>query len=173
MSGHIVRVGGTFIVICQHIPHAITLIREDFARQNLSRLKHDPSETSNESLTYLILSVREIILYRINSDSERCTEPKRLFDGTQPPSNEAIDLFLEATQTRPPTTPMHKLPVELQDMILNKVSAGPIESAKIGCILNTGSVFTWKCGERDIEREEGRRNRTPWTPVESHFRFGD
>ncbi|PVI02626.1 hypothetical protein DM02DRAFT_653291 [Periconia macrospinosa] len=101
------------------------------------------------------------------------TKPKRLFDGTQPPSNEAIDLLLEATQTRPPTTLMHKLPIELQDMILNKVSAGPIESAKVGCMLNTGSVFTWKCGDRDIEREEGRRNRTPWTPVESHIWFGN
>ncbi|OCK78343.1 hypothetical protein K432DRAFT_436015 [Lepidopterella palustris CBS 459.81] len=172
-NGNIVRVGGTSIVISQHIPHAITLIREDFAKQSLSSLKHNSSETSDKSLTYLILSVQEISLYRINTDLERYTKPERLFNGTHPPSDEAIKLLLEATQTSAPTTPIRSLPIELQDMILDKVSVGPIESARVGSILNAGSVFTWKCGDRNIEREEGRRNRTPWTPVESHIRFGN
>lgn len=130
-------------------------------------------EISNESLTYLILSVREIILYQINAYTERYTKPERLFDGIHPPSDKTIKLLLEATQTKASMTPIHRLPVELQHMILNKVSAGPIESARVGCILDAGSVFTWKCGDRSIEREEGHRNRMPWTPVESHIWFGN
>ncbi|KAF1358979.1 hypothetical protein EJ07DRAFT_122120 [Lizonia empirigonia] len=166
-SGHIVRVGGTSIVICQHAPHAVTLVRKDFAKQ----IQSTPG-SAEKSLTYLILSVRELILYRINSELERYTEPKRLFDGMHPPSDEAIELLLQATQTSASTAPLRKLPVELQDAILDKVSAGPIESARVGCLLDAGSVFTWKCGNRNIEREEGRRSRTPWTPVESHIWFG-
>ncbi|KAF2254866.1 hypothetical protein BU26DRAFT_514692 [Trematosphaeria pertusa] len=167
-SGDIVRVGRTSIVICQHAPHAVTLVRKDFAKQ----IQSTPS-SADESLTYLILSVREVILYQINSELKKYTEPMRLFDGTHPPSDEAIELLLQATQTSPPTAPLRKLPVELQDAIFDKVSAGPIESARVGCLLDAGSIFTWKCGTRNIKREEGRRSRTPWTPVESHIWFGD
>jgi hypothetical protein len=166
-SGHIVRVGGTSIVICQHAPHAVTLVRNDFAKQ----IQSTPG-SAEKSLTYLILSVRELILYRINSELERYTEPKRLFNGMHPPSDEAIELLLQATQTSASTAPLRKLPVELQDAILDNVSAGPIESARVGCLLDAGSVFTWKCGNRNIEREEGCRSRTSWTPVESHIWFG-
>ncbi|KAF2453071.1 hypothetical protein BDY21DRAFT_388296 [Lineolata rhizophorae] len=166
-SGDIVRVGGTSIVICQHAPHAVTLVRKDFAKQ----IQSTPG-SADESLTYLVLSVQELILYRINSELERYTEPKRLFDGTGPPSDEAIELLLQATQTSAPTASLRKLPVELQNAILDKVSAGPIERARVGCLLDAGSVFAWRCGNRNIEREEGRRSRTPWTPVESHIWFG-
>lgn len=153
-SGHIVRAGGTSIVICQHAPHAVALIREDFAKQ----IKSTPG-SADKSFTYLILSVRELILYQINSELERYTEPKPLFDGTQPPSDEAIELLLEATQTSAPNSPLCKLPIELQDAILDKVSAGPIESARVSCLLDAGSVFAWRCGNRNVEREEGRRSR--------------
>ncbi|EOA86443.1 hypothetical protein ACJQWK_06207 [Exserohilum turcicum] len=166
-SGHIVRVGGTSIVICQHAPHAVTLVRKDFGKQIMS----NPGSKEQTS-TYLILSVRELILYRINSEFEKYTEPKRLFDGTNPPSDEAIELLLQATHTSAPTTPLHKLPIELQDAILDKVSAGPIESARVGCLLDAGTNFTWRCGNRDIQREEGRRSRTPWSHVESYILFG-
>jgi hypothetical protein len=163
----IIRVGCTSIVICQHTPHAITLVRNDFRKQT-----HRTPGSAEKGHTYLILSVREFILYRINKENERYTEPKQLFDGTNPPSDEAIDLLLQATQTSARTIPLHKLPVELQDAILDKVSAGPIESARMGCLLDAGSVFTWRRDNRDIEREVGRRSRTPWTPVESHICFG-
>jgi hypothetical protein len=172
-GGHIVRVGGASIVISQHIPHAIALIREDFANRNLSALTRGSSKVADRGLTYLILSVQEIILYRISNDFIRHTNPKRLFDGTNPPSDEAIELLLEATQTSAPTALIHRLPVELQDMILDKVSAGPVDAARVGCILGAGSNFAWKSGGREIEREESHRNRTPWSPVESHLMFGN
>ncbi len=117
--------------------------------------------------------MQEIILYRINNHSERYTKPERFFNGTHAPSDEAVELLLKATQSSAPKTLFHSLPIELQDLILANVSEGPIESARVGCLLNAGSAFPWKCGDRDIEREEGRRNRSPWSPVESHVWFGD
>ncbi|KAF2808676.1 uncharacterized protein BDZ99DRAFT_509235 [Mytilinidion resinicola] len=172
-SGSIVRIGGASIVICQHIPHAITLIQKDFGKRVLTTLDHNLCETFPKTFTYLILSVQETILYRINKESRRYTKCERLLDDTHPPSYEAIELLLEAIQASAFMTPIHRLPVELQDMILDRVSAGPIESARVGCVLNAGSEFTWKCGDRNIEREEGRRNRTEWSPVESHILFGN
>ncbi|KAH6877671.1 hypothetical protein BKA58DRAFT_451489 [Alternaria rosae] len=150
-----------------HTPHAITPIRNDFGKQIVST----PGSAENTS-TYLILSVRELILFQISSEFEKYTEPMRLFDGIHPPSDETIELLLQATQTSAFTAPLHKLPIELQDAILDKVSAGPIESARVGCLLDAGSVFTWKYNNRNIEREVGRRSRTPWAPVESHVWFG-
>lgn len=168
----IVRVGGTPIVICQHLPHAITLIREDFAKLVVSTTR---SGIVDHSLarTYLVLTVRELIFYDMSTEFERYTEPTRLFDGLHPPPEDAIELLLQAcTPTSAPLAPLSTLPVELQDAILDKISAGPIESARVGCLLNLGSVFAWKCGGRNIEREEGRPPRRPWTPVESHIMFG-
>ena len=172
-GGHIVRAGGASIVISQHIPHAIALIQEDFVNRNSSALRRGSSKVADRGLTYLILSVQEIILYRISNDFTRCTNPKRLFDNINPPSDEAIELLLEATQTSAPTALIHRLPVELQDMILDKVSAGPVDAARVGCILGAGSNFAWKSGGREIEREEAHRNRTPWSPVESNLMFGN
>ena len=166
-SGHIVRVGGTSIVICQHTPHAITLIRNDFGKQIVST-----PGSAEKTYTYLLLSVRELILFRISSEFEKYTEPMRLFDGIHPPSDETIELLLQATQTSAFTAPLHKLPIELQDATLDKVSAGPIESARVGCLLDAGSVLTWKYNSRDIKREVSRRSRTPCTHVESHIWFG-
>ena len=171
-SGHIRRVGGVSIVISQHPQHATALIRDDYQNYIVSQARYCSSTASEEHRTYLILTVREVMLYRINTESERCTEPRRLFDGSNPPSDAAMELLVKATHTKTSPTTLHQLPVELQGMILSHVSEGPIERARLGCLLNIGSSFTWQFGGRTIEREEGCRGRTPWTPVESQICFG-
>ncbi|KAI2604592.1 hypothetical protein GGR54DRAFT_451199 [Hypoxylon sp. NC1633] len=172
-KGPVIPIPGISIVMSRHIPHAIATIRNDFAKAALSRTSHTASESSDEYRSYLILTVREVILYRIKSDSEIYTKPERLFNGYDPPCEAAMQLILEATYGGSDKTLIHQSPVELQDLILDNISMGPIERARIGCILETGSVFTWRCKNRNIEREEGCRNRTQFTPVESHIWFGD
>ncbi|KAI1174447.1 hypothetical protein F4777DRAFT_385053 [Nemania sp. FL0916] len=159
----------TSVVMSRHIPHAIAMIRDHFAKT-----WNSGPDGCWEYRSYLILTVREVILYQINSDSpEIYTEPKRLFNGYDPPCQEAIQLLLEATYSGCDTTLIHQSPVELQDLILDNVSMGPIERARVGCILECGSRFAWRDKNRDIKREEVFRNREPWTPVESHIWFGD
>ena len=170
-KGDIVSVSKTSIVLSRHITHAIATMRKDFAKTALSARPQIASTSSNEYRTYLILTVREVILYRISYDSEIYTKPERLFDGYGPPSEEALQLLLEATCGGFTRTLTKQLPIELQDLILDNVSAGPIERARVGCILECGSIFTWKYGGRNIEREEGCRSRTQSTPVESHIWF--
>ncbi|KAG9251188.1 uncharacterized protein F5Z01DRAFT_298812 [Emericellopsis atlantica] len=169
----IVRVGGVSIVFAQHPCHAITMIRNDFRDYVRWETKLDPSYCLRGSRTYLVLSVREVALFRIDSEQERCTTTERLLDGTLPLSDTALNLLLEATQVKVPVTPLHQLPVELQDNVLQNMSAGPVERARAGCVLGLGSPFTWRSEGRDIQRVEGRTNRTPWPPVESHIHFGE
>lgn len=135
-ADHIVRVGGISIAVCQHTPHAIALIRQDFTK----RVESTPG-LANKSLTYLILSVREFSVYKLHPNMQRITEPMRLFDGINPPSDEAIEILLHATQTTRSMAPLHKLPLEVQDMILDEISTGSIEKARMGCLLNARSAF--------------------------------
>ncbi|KAF2022029.1 hypothetical protein BU24DRAFT_417677 [Aaosphaeria arxii CBS 175.79] len=168
--GQIVPVGRISVVLSRDPQHALALIRDDFA--NRSALQCDSSGTDSDT-TYLILSVQHIVLYQISRRYERYTKPVRLLEGTHPPSDEAIELLLKTTQVSSPKTRINRLPVELQDMILDEISEGPIERARVGCILNAGTLFQWRSGGRDIEREESWSGRIEETPVESHILFGD
>lgn len=163
-SSHIIRFGDTSVVLCQHAQHAVSLIAEDHVKR--SRIYPNPT---TESFTYLILSVREVVLCRRDKEGPRYTEPYRLLDGKEPPSDEAIELLLHAIQPSCRVPALHKMPIELQDAILAGVSAGPIERARMGCLLDAGSNFGWSCGGRTVEREIGRRFRGAGTPVESHI----
>lgn len=162
-SSHIMRIGDTSVVICQHAQHAISLITQDYPKQS----RCSPNDIKR-SFTYLILSVREAVLCRRDEEGPRYTEPARLFNGKDPPSDEAIELLLHAIQPSLKVPALRKLPLELQDAILDGVSAGPIERARMGCLLDAGSNFNWSCGGRTVEREIGRRSRVSDTPVESH-----
>jgi hypothetical protein len=157
-------------VICQHISDAITLIRANFAEQELVALETG-SPIPEEGFAYLIFSGRTILLYQISGVSEGHTEAEYLFGENFIPSYEAVDLLLEATQVDVPS-PYIPLPLELQDMILDYVSERTIEGAQIGCKLDIGSTFTWTCGNRKIEREEVRRHRSFSSPAQSCIWFG-
>ncbi|VUC30277.1 unnamed protein product [Clonostachys rosea] len=169
-DGHIVRVGGVSLVLAQHPCHAVHLIRQDFQQYRVS--KPEDGMPMLKQRTYLILSVRDVVLYRINSENERCTKSERLFDGALPPSGAAVDLLLEATLSVTPANTLRELPTELQENIVDSLATDPVERARMRCIFDLGLPFTWRSGGRNIEREEGRRNRTSSSPVESHIYFG-
>jgi hypothetical protein len=166
----IIRRGGVSIVSSQHTPHAISLIRADFRKWKTSSLQHKFSGTPDMARTYLIFSMREIILYQISEDHERQSKVEPLFSDAVAFSPKAVDLLLEATQSRSPAVYIQNLAVELQDMILDN-AAGPLQHAKLGCNLNIGSAFTWRSEGRDIERQEYIRNRSRESPVESQIWF--
>ncbi|KAI1291256.1 hypothetical protein F5Y03DRAFT_388563 [Xylaria venustula] len=153
----IVPVSKISIVISRRTTHAIAMIRKDFAKTTPSAPPQIASTLSDEYRIYLILTVREVALYRIKNDSKIYTKPERLFDGYKSPSEKALQLLLEATHGHFTGTLTRQLPLE----------------ARVSCLLKCRSIFTWKCGGRNIEREESCRNRTQSTPVKSHIWFGD
>ncbi|KAI9163500.1 hypothetical protein HJFPF1_05117 [Paramyrothecium foliicola] len=132
---NIVRTGGASIVICRHARHAISLIRQD----SVQRRQLYSSDLG--VYTYLILSIHEIMLYRIDSESERCTLSESLFDSSFCPSPAAVKQLIEATHRMHLDTLFGKLPLEVQSMVLDHVSSGPVEKARVGCLLSAGLLF--------------------------------
>lgn len=102
-------------------------------------------------------------------------------DGVTLPSPTAISLLLQALPpSRPPTqTPVHDVPLEIQDRILEQVSKAPIEAARLGCVLGLGSPFAWmrafdwprRGGPIELFVSPSHRHEN--TPVESKIYFGD
>ena len=90
------------------------------------------------------------------------------------PDDAAMDLLLEATQYNASRNPLHRLPIEVQDNILEYVADGPIERARIGCLLDIGSSVTlkgWDKAKHGVG-EVGGRALMPRDSVVSYVRFG-
>ena len=119
------------------------------------------------------MSVRHVILCRHNEGKLEWTRPVPFLNGIDPVLEHAVELLLAATSNHPLETPIHRLPVELQTRILRYVSQGPVDAARVGCILGLGLPFAWKDGKMDVVRETAHRNRHFETPVESQVWFGD
>ena len=126
-------------------------------------------------MTYVVLSVREVFLYRASLSGQGAatrTEPEPLLKGIEPPSRRALEYLLLATLPQSLVSHLHKLPAEVQDLILVHISAGPVEAARIGCQLALGSAFTWKSNDCVIKRQEVLNNKPQEFPVESEIWFG-
>lgn len=102
-------------------------------------------------------------------------------NGLTLPSPSAVKLLLQVLSPPwpPLRTPIHNLPLEIQDRILEHVSEGSVEAARLGCILGLGSPFTWiravdwqKRGG-PVELLISPSHRTEFTPVESKIYFWD
>jgi hypothetical protein len=163
---NIVCVVSVSIVMCQHLAHASSLIRSDYFQ-----LKREFTEGTAPPSIYLILSLQEICLCRISHDNKQYTQPLGLLNNTLQFSSCAIELLPQATQQTPQPF-LYCLPIEIHDMVLNYVSVGPTERAKIGCTPNIGTIFDWKEIGRDIMRKIDYTDRRDGTPVESHIWFG-
>jgi hypothetical protein len=172
-DSHVVQIGRLSIVLSQDLASCLRIIREDFADQKWDHACELSCKDSSERRTYLVVSVRHIVLCQMDHHALAYTRPEPLFDGKNPPSSEAIRLLLIATCCRFPRTPIHKLPLELQEMILRSVSPGNIEGARLGCLLNLGPPFSWKNGRWVVRRREGYRIRNQHTPIDSQIWFGD
>lgn len=159
---------GTRIILTQDIISTISLIQKDSASNSATADRKAPTRP----ITYLLLSVKHIALCRVDNNSLEFTQPEPFLNGSDPPSDMAIQLLLRAMQPNNPHTLLHRLPVEIQDMILRHNSAGSVEGARIGCVLDLGTPFLWKSGNRYLEREEVHRDITARTPMEQHIWFG-
>ena len=166
-SQNLFRVGDTATITDQHFRFAAEHATADYG----GRCLRNPA-LINTSFTYLLLSMKELVLTQRTERGRRYTVPVPFFDGTHIPSDEAIEILLHATQPPPSRPPLAKLPIEVQDMILKYVSPWPLERARIGCLLEAGSVFTWKCGNRDREDMSAFGCRSLATPVPVHIQFG-
>lgn len=175
---HLFSIGGTTIVLHQDLQTALKIAKNE-AKES-SKVMNPGDRT--EQRTYLLLSVRHMLICHVGSTGTfSYTAPITLMDGLTLPSRSVISLLLQALSPSrpPPRTPVHNLPFEIQDRILEHVSEGPVEAARLGCILGLGSPFTWmrpidwpRPGG-PVELLTSPSHRTETTPVESKICFGD
>lgn len=155
-------------------------IAKDDAKQS-SKVMNPGDRT--EQRTYLLLSVRHMLVCSVDSmGTFSHTAPTILMDGLTLPSASAIHLLLQALSPSrpPPRTPVFTIFLwRSKDRILEFVSEGSFEAARLGCVLGLGSPFRWMRAV-DWPRRGGPvelfispSHRTETAPVESKIYFGD
>ena len=173
LGAQIVKVGRVWLTASQNPADCILLIREHLVNQQQYQ------DCEPDMTLYLILSVRHVILCRVYGGKLEWTQPEPFLNGitTYPGhstySHRALDILLWATSVDPPTTPIHSLPIEIQDRILMYTSQGSVEPARMGCALGLGSSFLWKDGKMMIQTVHAHRTRSDSTPVESQIWIDD
>ncbi|TVY90418.1 hypothetical protein LAWI1_G007252 [Lachnellula willkommii] len=173
-----VPIGGTTVVLHQDLQTALKIAKDEAKeRRNIM----NPGDRTEQRI-YLLLSVRHMLVCHVDSTGTfSYTASTTLMDGLTPPSPSAINLLLQAllpSRSRS-DSPIHSLPVEMQDRILEHVSKGPFEAARLGCVLGLGSPFTWMRAVDwprrggPIEHFVSPSHRRENAPVESKMYFGD
>ncbi|KAF2471122.1 uncharacterized protein BDR25DRAFT_261554 [Lindgomyces ingoldianus] len=167
---NIALVGGVHLVVCQTVQEGLSTAQNHAASQALKTGKMAKSRPAKPD--YIVLSMKYIMLCRLGGSAGlEHTRPEPLFNGTTSPPDLALDYLVWAT-TNPSVTRLHLIPTEVQDVILSHLSVGPVEPARVGCLLGIGSEFTWRDGQASIALEETHTARTPWTPIDSQIWFG-
>jgi hypothetical protein len=177
---NIVPVGNVNVVVCQSLDEGLAMAQEHFSSHEKKTTERATAILSMQNeLHYMVLSIKHIMLCHASDSTKlKHTAPEALFNGnhgTGHPSELALDYLLWATASarRVIRTPLQSLPVEVQDMILEHVSAGTVAAAKVGCSLGLGSPFLWKDGPLSLTLEETWTFRMPGMPVESQIWFGE
>ena len=169
------------MVLDQDLENALALTKQHM-REALESVGTGSKKSEDRPNIYLLLSVRHVMLCRVDryGDLSYCA-PMPFLNGVDTPNSAATTLILQAlTFAFPPAphTKIHDLPIEIQDRILEGVSEGPIEAARLGCVLGLGSPFTWM-RSKDLSRRQGPierhmcfTSRHDASPVESGIYFG-
>jgi hypothetical protein len=161
----------------------MALVREHVAEKKQENRDTDGvgTEPPNKYNGCLLLLVRDAVLCYVDGRGELLyTAPVAFLNGSDAPSPAAVTLLLQGLTFAfpPPRTWMYDLQIELQNRILEHVSEGAIERARLGCLMDLGPRFSWmrtkdkhrRAGH--IERHESHTHRSEATPVESQIWFG-
>jgi hypothetical protein len=168
------NLGRTMVVLNQDLENALAWTRKHSREQLILQEKYRPN-------IYLLLSIRHIMLCRVDRHSNLSyTSSIPFLNGIDTPSSASITLIIQAFALAfppPPHTPIHDLPIEMQNRILEAVSNGPIEAARLGALLGLGSPFTWMRAQDSprsggaIERHMRFAQRHDTSPIESEIHF--
>jgi hypothetical protein len=159
----IVLIGKVHVIICMSLEEGLSKAREHVAHQKLAGHAY---RSGCDEPNYMILSIKQIMLCRIpNDDTLEYTNPELLLNGNSDAEylpERALDYLIWGT-------PLQSLPIEVQDRVLDYVSAGGVAAKKTGCVLGIGTAFSWKCGSLDIILQEFWRRRHLGSPVQSQL----
>ncbi|KAF2874050.1 hypothetical protein BDV95DRAFT_320326 [Massariosphaeria phaeospora] len=146
-----VSLGSTHILFTDRMEEATSLVYEHFTSRVLSTKTSNP--LAIEAI-YIITSLSELQYFRKTSTTI-CSTPAIPFLSaapTTPPSKTAVCWLLNAIHghAHPLTTPIHRLPLELHDLILQFACANLIDRAVIAALLDIGVPFAWKSAGKPL-----------------------
>lgn len=166
-----IYLNGVYFIFTERISDAMSLVNDHYVDVAFDPSKHiadtdffsDTTWCCNPTcnITYIVTSITHIQVYRKAQRSVKCTPVEPFFDGQNPPSEIAVRWMLNAIHgdAYPLTTRIHKLPLELQEMILDYASGGEIDRAYYAGILGLGIPFEWKSGGMPLKRLKLSKNR--------------
>lgn len=161
-EGGLFEVGRTRFYIVQDLGIGLQSIREHIAQDQ----QNDSASCSRGSCdAFAILTQTMIVLLQRKSKNELwSTQPQALLDKDLKLRNPALDLLLWATEPvsqTPSLTKLHKLPLEVQDMIVRESSLSLLAAAHISCTMGLGLIgpnFTKAdCGYETVNRKHAGR----------------
>ncbi|KAJ3488576.1 hypothetical protein NLG97_g6177 [Lecanicillium saksenae] len=160
------RVGASWFVLAQDVQHGL-----DIARAHV-RGNSAADEISQRAVTYVILTLRRVILCKAEANTLTWTKPAVLY-GVDEVSEAAIDMLIWAAAPIPSYSPtaLSILPVEIQDRIIYYAGASLVASALLGCKLSIGSRFSWIERGSKIGLLGKKKHRTAYSPIESRILF--
>lgn len=128
------------VVIHREIEEAYRLAKDILGRRKKRRC--------GRSCIALLLSVRHAMLCRVDQQGRlQHTAPAVLLNGVDAPSPAAMSLLVQAYlhgKRPPPRIFTHRIPIEIQDRIMEFVSENPTTAARLECTLRLGSPFAWR-----------------------------
>ncbi|KAF4952091.1 hypothetical protein FSARC_12723 [Fusarium sarcochroum] len=163
-NNNCIRARASWFVLTQDITHGVDLIQQHIDNRN----KNGDIPTS-DSGTYAILTLQHIVICRVHGKDLEWTRPEVFFNNEETISDRAIDMILWAVHSPSEPTLLHKLPMEIQDLILRFSRTSSVGAATLGCQLGLGSPFTWGNKEIIIEREDCKRKRNEFSEPESQI----
>lgn len=177
----IVRVGNLWVVLCQAVQEGLSMAQSHAASEEFSVSEvQGLADPASEQAHYMVLTVKHVMLCRVIGPGKLChTMPEPLYNGN---ANEmtsclATEYVVWATESARNVghlddPPVHNLPLEIQEMVLQEASRGKVASAHIGCVYNLGLPFDWSEGGNAIWPCEGYVQRPSGIHVDSEIWFG-
>lgn len=146
----IVRGGQTWFSLAHDVEAGQAAIRA-YASLPPAEYSGDDISANNDGIYYGVLTLHHVVLLRQASDGVlESTKPGPLFGDGYYLRSQALNLLLWATGysiASSHNTRLHRLPVELQDMILRASSPSSVTGAYLSCALSLGTLghaFLWK-----------------------------
>lgn len=142
-----VELGHVTVIFAQDMDHARGLCQLHF-EEDQGDIPEDPG--LNQEKTYIVTSLTSVQLFKVSTRAWKETKVYGLLHPFDDPDPIGVSMFLNAIQSPyyPLTTRLHKIPVELQELILDFVSPLEVGRAYYGAILDIGLPFRWTTSQK-------------------------
>lgn len=161
-----ISMGETQIIFTTRMDQAMMLVHEHFSSNILGQFGRAGSyanrlhNSCQSELLYIVTSISKIQCFRVSlkegQTTVSCTPVETFFNGCDPPTERGVRWLLNAIHGKnyPLRTPIHNLPLELQEMIFCYafpfIEGNIFKGAILRAELNIGIPFNFRSGDDPV-----------------------